>query len=253
MKFKALAVLAMLAVSNVQTSNADSSKTYTVEPFDYDGVFGIVMNVTQLQFGSRFCPCIKIPYPADGLHEQEGSDNIAKVPFKSGDTLMGFSLGVQTISLFLSQHTLPAGVRVLLAGDTYAENLRYGANGIPLNIANQVTMVVNEYDGWSDSPDLISDPNYFTAEMNAIAGSQKLHYYANADINNPANVVTQHGNIKTILIPTQKVPLGVSRSIDSAYSRAKPTTAQSAAATIEQVPEPNPAWPNKPEPAASLG
>ena len=131
------------------TIPASGPITYTVEPFDMDGVAGITMTVTQLQFGGKYCPCVKIAYPADGLHNQQGADAIAKVPFKSGDTLMGFSLGVQVISLFLAQHTLPAGVKVLLAGDTLARNqvLVDQKQGIPWDIANPVTMVVNELTG----------------------------------------------------------------------------------------------------------
>lgn len=244
--------------------------TYTVEPFDGDGVLGIVMTVTQNQFGGKKCPCVKIQYPADGFHNQQGADaiNAASAVFKPGDTLMGFSLGVQVISLDLAQHTLPAGVHVLLAGDTVARNaqLLAAGQGIPLDIANDVTMVANEYDGWSDSPDLTSNPNYALAMSNAYQGTQRLHYYALADVNNPANVVTQKGNITAILIPTQHLPnndwmrtgtpnpsadtLDASQrpSINSAYSRPASSPAQQAAAGAEQVPLPNPAWAQNPEP-----
>jgi hypothetical protein len=255
------------------TVNPSGATTYTVEPFDYDQTMGITFNVTQLQFGGRYCPCVKIPYPADGLHNQQGADAIwaavQKGIIKPGDTLMGFSLGVQVISLFLSQHQLPAGVNVVLAGDTYAQNVRYGTNSIPLNIANSVTMVANEFDGWSDSPDLTTNPNYSLANANAVAGTQRLHYYANANPADPANVVEQHGNIKTVLIPTQHLPQndylrGWADStadtldaqqrplVNQAYSRHTPSTDQLHNATVQQVPQPNPAWPNKPEPAAAV-
>jgi hypothetical protein len=159
-------------------AHADGPITYTVEPFDFDGA-GLTMTVTQDQFGGRYCPCVKIPYPADGLHDQQGADNIAKIPFQAGDTLMGFSLGVQVISLFLSQHTLPAGVKVLLAGDTLARNevLVGQGQGIPVDIANPVTMVANEYDGWSDSPTKTDSADYVMALSNAAAGTQRLHYF----------------------------------------------------------------------------
>lgn len=231
--------------------------TYTVEPFDMDGTMGITMTVTQDQFGGRMCPCVKIPYPADGVHNQQGVDaiNAAAPHFKPGDTLMGFSLGAQVVALYLSQHTLPPGVNVLLAGWTFAHNTAMVAagQGIPVDIPNQVTLVVNEFDGWSDSPDLTSNPNYVIAEANAILGAIRLHYYANADLNNPANIKIAQGNITAITIPTQGLPLDPSQrlKINTAYSRPVSTPAQQAAAGAEQVPYPNPAWPNKPEPAAT--
>lgn len=241
--------------------------TYTVEPFDMDGSMGIVMSVTQNQFGGRMCPCVKIPYIADGMHNQQGADAIARAPFRAGDTLMGFSLGVQVISLFLSQHTLPPGVHVLLAGDTFAQNARFNAGGvgIPLNIANDVTMVVNEYDGWSDAPDVTSSPNFSMSNANATAGLQRLHYYANADVNNPANPVEIRGSIRLVVIPTQHLPQNIwlrpwadasadtldnsqRDKVNSAYSRPVSTAAQRTAARAQQVPHPNPAWVIRPEP-----
>lgn len=231
--------------------------TYTVEPFDMDGVAGITLSVTQLQFGGRYCPCEKIPYPADGLHNQQGVDAIASIPFKDGDTLMGFSLGVQVISMFLSQHTLPPGVKVLLAGDTLAQNDKFVAAGvgIPADIANQVVMVANEYDGWSDSPTDTKSPNYWAALWNAGLGTTRLHYYANANPADPANVVTHRGNITAILIPTVTMPNGNEGSragIDQAYTRPGSTPVQRAAAASQQVPYPNPPWASKPEPAAAI-
>lgn len=268
-----LATLGILLASlTAPTARADAPMTYTVEPFDFDGVMGISMSVTQDQFGGRYCPCTKIPYPADGLHNQQGADaiNAVSAQFKPGDTLMGFSLGVQVISLFLSQHCLPPGVKVLLAGDTFNRNqqLVNQGQGIPWDIANQVTMVANEYDGWSDGPDLTASPNYTLADQNAIAGTQRLHYYANADPEDPANVVTTRGNITAVLIPTQTLPqndwlrgwadaqadaLDAQQRplIDSAYDRPGSSPPQRAAAAAQQVPQPNPLWPNHPEPAAA--
>lgn len=251
--------------------------TYTVEPFDYDGTLGLTMTVTQDQFGGRMCPCMKIPYPADGMpaNNQKGADAIhaAAALMKPGDTLMGFSLGVQVISLALAQHPLPAGVHVLLAGDTLARNAQLVAQGqgIPWDIANDVTMVANEYDGWSDGPDKTGDPNYAAALANATDGLSRLHYYANADPDNPANSVVQQGNIRAVLIPTQHLPqndvlrLGFNDAavdkiddrqrptINTAYSRPPSTAEQRAAATAEQVPQPNPAWAQNPEPVAAIG
>lgn len=253
---KRVLVILLLLAQFAAPAHADDPVTYTVEPFDYDGVFGITMTVTQNQFGGRYCPCVKIPYPADGFHNQQGADNIAKIPFKDGDTLMGFSLGVQVISLFLAQHSLPDGVKVLLAGDTFARNQQLvdQGQGIPWDISNPVTMVVNEYDGWSDQATNTSAPGYWAAMWNAMAGTQRLHYYANANPDDPANVITQRGNITSILIPTAKMPNGNEASragIDRAYDRPGSTPQQRAAAAAQQVPYPNPAWPSKPEPAAA--
>jgi hypothetical protein len=263
------------------------SMTYTVEPFDYDGTMGITMTVTQDQFGGKMCPCTKIPYPADGsaADNQKGADAIqaATKYMHPNDIIMGFSLGVQVISLWLSQHTPPPGVHILLAGDTWARNLQLlgtantntatpnaTGQGIPLNIGTDVTMVVNEYDGWSDSPDLTNSPNYSLAMSNAYQGTNRLHYYALADLANPANLVTRAGNITMVLIPTQNLPNndwmrsgpGPNPSVDpidaqqrplinSAYSRPASTAAQQAAAGAEQVPLPNPAWAQNPEPVVA--
>lgn len=254
-------------------SHAAGPMTYTVEPFDFDGA-GLTMSVTQLQFGGRYCPCTKIPYPADGMHNQQGADAIAKVAatMRPGDTLMGFSLGVQVISLALAQHPLPAGVHVVLAGDTEARNnvLVSQHAGIPVDIANDVTAVVNELDGWSDTPTITSAPGYTLAWLTAGFGTQILHYYANANPADPANVVYQKGNIKYVLIPTLHLPqyaylrlVGMAPTqavedaqhaqIATAYARPSSTTAARSAATAQQVPFPNPAWKSTPEPAAAVG
>jgi hypothetical protein len=250
--------------------------TYTVEPFDGDQVLGITMTVTQDQFGGSMCPCKKIAYPADGLpsDNQTGANNIIATYSKMnpGDILMGFSLGVQVISLALSQQAPPPGVIVLLAGDTIARNavLVSQGQGISWTISNQVIMVANEYDGWSDSPDKTASPNYLLAVSNAsVEGALggRLHYYANADINNPANVITQTGNITAILVPTQTLPNNdwmrptlnnLANTLDAqqrplintAYTRLASTAAQQAAAGAEQVPLPNPPWAQNPEPLA---
>jgi hypothetical protein len=64
--------------------------TYTVEPFDFGGIGGMSMSVTQKQLGGAMCPCVKVPYPADGLHNDAGSAAIANAPLHSGDTVLGF-------------------------------------------------------------------------------------------------------------------------------------------------------------------
>lgn len=258
MKWILAALLALCCIMPAPARAASGPITYTVEPFDYDGVFGINLAVTQLQFGGRYCPCMKIPYPADGFHNQQGADAIAKVApaMRPGDRLMGFSLGSQVVALFLSQHTLPPGVSVVLAGWTLDHNDAMVAQGqgIPWSIANAVTIVANEYDGWSDSPTNTAAPGYWTALWNAGIGTQRLHYYANAKPDDPANVITRRGNITAVLIPTSKMPNGNEASraeVDQAYDRPGSTPKQRAAAASQQVPYPNPPWPSKPEPAAA--
>lgn len=252
----ALTALLVLGQIAIPPARAGAPITYTVEPFDYDGVFGINLAVTQLQFGGRYCPCEKIAYPADGFHNQQGADAIAKIPFKSGDRLMGFSLGSQVVALSLSQHTLPAGVSVVLAGWTMDHNDAMVAQGqgIPWDIANPVTIVANEYDGWSDSPTNTAAPGYWAALWNAGIGTQRLHYYAKANPDDPANVITRRGNITAVLIPTAKMPNGNEASraeVDEAYDRPGSTPKQRSAAASQQVPYPNPPWPSKPEPSAA--
>jgi hypothetical protein len=272
---KRLIAAMILAVELISPARgaAAGPTTYTVEPFDFDGVMGITMTVTQLQFGGRYCPCVKIPYPADGMHNQQGADTIAAVAptMKPGDTLMGFSLGVQVISLFLSKHTLPAGVHVVLAGDTETRNNSFLASGvgIPVGIANDVTAVANEFDGWSDTPTITTAAGYGLAWITAGAGTQLLHYYANADPTNSANIVYQRGNIRYVLIPTMHLPqnaylravgLGPTQAtedaqhtqINTAYVRTGSTPARRAAAAAQQVPFPPPAWVNTGEPVAAI-
>lgn len=234
--------------------------TYTVEPFDFDGTSGITFTMTQAQLHGTLCPCMKIPYIADGFHNQEGADAIWKAVqkgiFKAGDNLMGFSLGSQVISLFLSQHSLPPGVRVILLGDTFARNdvLVSEGHGVPPDITNPVLLVANQYDGWSDQPTNTSAPDYAMAVQNAVHGQSRLHNYLNAKLDHPANVVNVRGNITAIRIPTQYLPQNYwarqadastwadetdaeqRPKIDAAYDPSVvPTPEQLAAATDEQV------------------
>jgi hypothetical protein len=229
--------------------------TYTVEPFDFDGVRGMAMSVTQTELGGALCPCVKVPYPADGMHNDQGVTALTATPFRAGDTVLGFSLGSQVISLYLAQHTPPPGVRFVLLGDTFARNdqLVSQGQGVPANIANQVILVARQYDGWSDSPTNTSSPNYQLATQNAQAGAAYIHNYVNAHLDDPANVVTTRGNITAILIPTQHLPLNDPKRwsgqtaqadeldaqqrplVDSAYDRPSPTPAQLAASTAQQA------------------
>lgn len=229
--------------------------TYTVEPFDYDLIRGTSMSVTKKQLGGLLCPCTKIPYPADGFHNQDGANAIANTPLRPGDTVLGFSLGTQVVSLYLGQHVPPPGVRFILLGDTFARNdqLVVWKQGVPANIANQVIMVARQYDGWSDFPTNNRSPNYQLAMQNAQAGGAYIHDYVKARLDDPSNVITTRGNITAILIPTQRLPLNQWKRIwgqnaqadqldaqqrpliDSAYTRPGPTPEQIAASTAQQV------------------
>jgi hypothetical protein len=254
---KRLTVIASVTaavMTNVAVSHA-AGTTYTLEPFDYDDVGSTVMNITQQQLGGTLCPCVKIPYPADGLHNAQGVAAIAKTPLQSGDTVLGFSLGSQVIALYLAQHTPPAGVRFILLGDTPTHNsqVAFLGQGVPANVADQVILVARQYDGWSDYPMTMASPNFSLSWRNAQMGGALIHDYVNARLDNSANVVTTQGNITGILIPTQHLPLndlqrlfGPSPTadaldakqrplVDSAYSRPGPTAAQLAASTSEQA------------------
>lgn len=260
--------------------------TYTLEPFDMDGSMGVSMTVTQSQLGGTHCPCVKVPYVANALpgDVQKGADNIWKLiqkgTIKSGDTVMGFSLGSQVIALFLSQHAheIPAGIKFLLLGMTFTRNQQlldnpspvlFGTAGIPWDIVNEVTFVANEFDGYSDQPDVKSAPGYSMAVQNANAGQNAVHNYIYARLEDPANVVTKRGNITAILIPNQHLPqnnwmrpwnnkgadsadASQRAKIEAAYSGQRPTAAQLAAATSQQVPQPIPAIPQTPEPVADV-
>ena len=254
---KRLAVIASVTVAvltNVAVSRA-AGTTYTLEPFDYDDVGRTTMNITQQQLGGTLCPCVKIPYPADGLHNAQGVAAIAKTPLQSGDTVMGFSLGAQVVALYLAQNSPPPGVRFVMLGDTPTHNSQMVAlgQGVPPNIGNQVILVARQYDGWSDYPMVTSSPSFSMSWRNSEMGAAMIHDYVNARLGNSANVMTQQGNITAYLIPTQHLPLndlqrlfGPSPTadaldtqerplVDSAYSRPGPTAAQLAASTSEQA------------------
>ena len=254
---KRLTVIASVSVAvmtNVAVARA-AGTTYTLEPFDYDDVGWTTMNLTQQQLGGTLCPCVKIPYPADGLHNAAGVAAIAKTPLRAGDTVMGFSLGAQVVALYLAKNSPPPGVRFILLGDTPTHNsqVSFLGQGVPANIANQVILVARQYDGWSDYPMVTTTPNFTLSWRNAQMGGALIHDYVNARLDNPANVVTTQGNITGILIPTQHLPLndlqrlfGPSPSadaldakqrplVDSAYGRPGPTAAQVAASTSEQA------------------
>jgi pimeloyl-ACP methyl ester carboxylesterase len=272
--WKLIASLCVLAgLTSVAPAHADGPITYTLEPWDGDGVIA-TFTLTQLNHGGSLCPCVKIPYPATGLPRdiQKGADNIAKVSLKPGDTVLGFSLGQRVVSLYLAQHTPPPGVKFLLDGATLESNQKLvdEGTGVPWDIPAPVTMVANEYDGWSDFPDKAASPGYNLAVRNANAGKRHVHNYINAQLHHPANVVTTRGNITAILIPTQKLPLndglrlrGLNAEadrldaeqraqIDDAYSRPKPSPEQLAAATDEQVGVPPAPIYQTPEPVAVL-
>lgn len=250
--------------------------TYTVEPFDFDGSMGISYSVTRAQLGASLAPYIKVPYIADSQHNQSASDNIHRLTqkgtIKAGDTVVGFSLGTQNVSLYLSQHKPPPGVRFVLLGDTMWRNSVFvnAGVGIPWNIANEVIMIAHEFDGWSDWPDKTSSPNYGLAAAHAAAGMNSLHNYVTARMDDPSYVIAKRGNITAKLIPTTKLPgniwmrnLGMHKQADDldaqqrpliqqAYSRPSPTPAQLAAAARYQVGIPPEQFAAVPQPVADI-
>lgn len=233
--------------------------TYTVEPFDFDGSAGIHYSVTQCQLRAALAPYVKVPYIADGWHNNDGVSALNRLGQKGiirdGDTVTAFSLGCQIVSLYLSRYTPPPGVRFVLCGDTFWRNQEFLKSrvGIPLSIKNEVILLAHEFDGWSDWPDKTGAPGYQLAVQNALAGMSSLHNYVTARLDDPSYVVTKVGNITAKLIPTQKLPLNyLLRSmgnraqadaldaqqrplIAGAYSRPSPSAAQLAAASSFQV------------------
>jgi hypothetical protein len=261
-----------------QASADDGPITYTLEPFDFDGHFGLGVNLTQLQLGGTLCPCVKVPYVSDGMpwNNQGGADNVDKLmqkgTIKAGDTVMGFSLGIQVLSLYLSQHVPPSGVRFVLVGDTFERNqeLVDKDQGVPWDIANEVIMIANQYD-WSDDPDKRSAPGYRLAIQNQNAARSRIHSYVKARLGHPANVIRQRGNIRAELVPTIKLPINdwmrekgnnddaddldqqQRALIDDAYERPGPTPEQLAASIDEQVSVPPEPPHQTPEPVADVG
>jgi hypothetical protein len=261
---------------------AAGAMTYTVEPTDFDGVAGIVMNVTQQGLGGTLCPCTKIPYPADVLSDQQGVTAITETPLKAGDIVLGFSLGSVVTSAYLNANTPPRGVKFILLGDTSNRNgylaatglLPLFGGGIPANTPDPVTIISRQYDGWADWPNNIFAPGYLLAVMNAQAGQSTIHndYTEASLLNNPANVTWREGNITYELVPTQNLPIDqgwrniglgfvadvldavLRPAIDAAYTnRPNPTAAQLAASTGEQAKIPSPEQiPGPPEPVATL-
>ena len=109
---------------------------------------------SKVSWAARCARASRCRYPADGLHNDAGATAIARAPLHSGDTVLGFSLGSQVISLYLAQHTPPPGVRFVLLGDTFARNDELVAHHGAFHPTSPipVTFVVREYDGWSDKP-----------------------------------------------------------------------------------------------------
>jgi hypothetical protein len=289
---KSLLVAAAATASVLLTAPAAGAMTYTLESTDFDGVLGIVMNVTQQQLGGTLCPCTKIPYPADVVSNAQGVAALASAPLKAGDIVLGYSLGSVVISAYLNSHTPPPGVKFILLGDTSNPNGLLAATGLlPLfgggippspraprprshPTPDPVTIISRQYDGWADFPTNIFAPGYLLAVLNAIDGTITIHndYTEASLLNNPANVTWTQGNITYELVPTQNLPinqgwrnLGLGfladaldamqrPMIDAAYTnRPNPTAAQLAASTSEQAKIPSPVQiPGPPEPVATL-
>jgi hypothetical protein len=280
---KSLLAAAAATGSVLLTAPAAGAMTYTLEPTDFDGVLGIVVNVTQQQLGGTLCPCTKLPYTADGFgNYAQGVAALASAPLTSGDIVLGYSLGSTVTSAYLNANTPPPGVKFILLGDPSNPNgllaatglLPLFGGGIPANTPDPVTIISRQYDGWADWPTNIFAPGYLLAVLNAMAGENTAHldYTEAALLNNPANVKWTQGNITYELVPTQNLPINqgwrniglgfvadvldaMQRPvIDAAYTnRPNPTAAQLAASTSEQAKIPSPVQIlGPPEPVATL-
>jgi PE-PPE domain len=249
------------------TAPAAGAMTYTLEALDFDGVFGLVQNQTQQMLGGTLCPCTKIPYPADGLSDQQGVTAITETPLTAGDTVLGYSLGSVVASAYLNANTPPPGVNFILLADTSNPNGLFAATGllplfgggVPANTPDPMTIISRQYDGWADFPQGLNALNIL-ADLNAIAGMNLIHSdYTEVQLGDPANVTWQVGNVTYVMVPTQDLPindwlrqLGLNNLanqldaierpiIDSAYPNVpQPTAAQIAESTSEQAKTPSP-------------
>ena len=214
---RSLLAAAAATASVLLTAPAAGAMTYTLEATDFDGVLGIVINVTQQQLGGTLCPCTKIPYPADIVSNAQGVAALASTPLKAGDIVLGFSLGSVVASAYLNSHTPPPGVKFILLGDTSNPNgllaatglLPLFGGGIPPSTPDPVTIISRQYDGFSDFPTNVFAPGYLLAVLNAINGANTIHndYTEASLLNNPANVTWTQGNITYELVPTQNLPI----------------------------------------------
>lgn len=230
------------------------SMTWTLEPYCFDGAFGIYWSsYTQKQLGGSMAPFTKIKYPASALPWdcQKGADEgwrlIQNGSIKDGDTIMGFSLGSQVAALLASQRKIPAGIKLLLCGMTFWRNQEFldkgnaamfGTGGIPWDIENEVTFVARQGDGFSDQPDIKGAKGFSLAQKMCTAGQDVLHHYETARLDHPANVVTKRGNITAILVPTITLPSVKESdrpSIDGAFSRPSPDATHLSCAADVQV------------------
>jgi hypothetical protein len=251
--FAARNAMEILAAANPPPPS-EAPVTFTLEPFCFDGVLGVwYAEFTRQQLGGTLTPYVKIPYVASGLGSdvREGAARIdewmQRGSIQAGDTVEGFSLGAQTVMYYLSEYTPPPGVKFMLVGCTFTRNQEvldygswfWGTGGVPWDIENEVTMIAREFDGYSDKPDVEDAEGYDLAQRIARDGRYVLHDYVTAQLANRANVVDMRGNITAILVPTQWLPDYASEddydAINGAYSGPRPTTAQRAAATEEQV------------------
>ncbi len=118
----------------------------------------------------------------------------------------------------------PEDVRVVLIAPPEAGVAEYFKEGTYIPILNyrvtriaespyDTTIVIGEYDGWSDPPDR---PWNLVASANALAGINYVHgppiFTTDPDDVPPGNTTvvpanTQHGKITTIFVPTENLPL----------------------------------------------
>lgn len=234
----------------------DSPVTFTLEPLSFDGVLDIwYSECTRQQLRGALAPYVKVPYQATGLggDVRAGAETIAewieRGSIHEGDTVEGFSLGTQTVMYYLSQYRPPPGIKFVLVGCTFTRNQElldygswfWGTGGVPWNIDNQVTMIAREFDGYSDKPDVEDAEGYDLANRIARDGRWTQHDYISVEpvVASRAHVVDVRGNITAVLVPTQWLPHYASEddreAINAAYSGPRPSAAQRAAATEEQV------------------
>jgi hypothetical protein len=250
----ATAAMKQLAADNPAPLSDESPVTFTLEPLSFDGVLDIwYSECTRQQLGGSLSPYVKVPYQATGLGSdvRAGAETIdqwvQRGTIQEGDTIEGFSLGTQTVMYYLSTCRPPPGIKFVLCGCTFYRNQElldqgswfWGTGGIPWDIANEVTMIAREFDGYSDKPDVRNAEGYDLAQRICRSGCFTQHDYVTAELDNNANVVDVRGNITAILVPTQWLPDYASEddrdAIDAAFSGPRPTRAQRAAASEEQV------------------
>jgi PE-PPE domain len=108
-------------------------------------------------------------------------------------TVVGYSLGAQVSSEWMRQQT------------SHDQDLRFiliGAHNPPNN-SYPITRITRQFDKFADPPD---DMTNVLAVRNILASHEHTRYVA-ADLNDPAALRWQDGNISEVLIPTKILPM----------------------------------------------